>query len=262
MFDPVAAMEQIEFCLRILVMTKQRDGYMGLVLLAAGMGILWCGLEASSGESTPAADATPRVQSHHDATVRHSFADVQHWIAVFDDPARDAWQKPAEVVKALEIRRGMCVADLGAGTGYFSRYLSTAVGERGTVFAVDTEPNLVVHLRERAEHEQTPNVVPILASADNPRLPGGMVDLVLIVDTVHHIDDRVEYLRRLQLALKPGGRVVVIDFKKEADVPVGPPAEHRLARAQVVEEFQRAGYQLAAAPEVLQYQYFLIFRPA
>ena len=198
---------------------------------------------------------------HHDATVRHSFADVPHWIAVFDDPARDAWQKPAEVVQALEIRRGMCVADLGAGTGYFSRYLSAAVGERGTVFAIDTEPNLVVYLRERAEREQRPNVVPILASADNPRLPAGMVDLVLIVDTVHHIDDRVDYTRRLQRALKPGGRVVVIDFKKDADISVGPPAEHRLARAQVIEEFQSAGYKLIAAPEVLPYQYFLIFQP-
>ncbi len=242
-------------------MTNQRDGYAGSVLLAAGVAALWCGLGASSGAITLAADATPPPQGHHDATVRHSFADVQHWIAVFDDPARDAWQKPAGVMQALDIRRGMCVADLGAGTGYFSRYLSAAVGDSGTVFAVDTEPNLVVHLRERAEREQTPNVVPLLASADNPRLPAGMVDVVLIVDTVHHIDDRVEYLRRLRRALKRGGRVVVIDFKKDADVPVGPPAEHRLARAQVVEEFQSAGYQLAAAPEVLPYQYFLVFRP-
>jgi ubiquinone/menaquinone biosynthesis C-methylase UbiE len=240
----------------------QRDESTTMVMVAAGTVALWCLLGASSGVGTPAADATPPTQAHHDATVRHSFADVQHWVAVFDDPARDAWQKPAEVVQALEIRRGMCVADLGAGTGYFSRYLSAAVGERGTVFAVDTEPNLVVHLRERAEHERTPNIVPILASADNPRLPAGMVDLVLIVDTAHHIDDRVEYLRRLQRALKPGGRVVVIDFKKDAEVPVGPPTEHRLARAQVVEEFQSAGYRLFAAPEVLPYQYFLIFHPA
>jgi ubiquinone/menaquinone biosynthesis C-methylase UbiE len=243
-------------------MTMQGDDRTTLVLLAAGVAVLWCRLGTPHGASSPAAEATPPAQAHHDATVRHSFADVQHWIAVFDDPARDAWQKPAEVVQALEIRRGMCVADLGAGTGYFSRYLSAAVGERGTVFAVDTEPNLVVHLRERAERERMPNIVPILASADNPRLPAGMIDLVLIVDTAHHIDDRVNYLRRLQQALKPGGHVVVIDFKKDADVPVGPPVEHRLARAQIVEEFRSASYRLVAAPEVLPYQYFLIFQPA
>src|SRR5439155_11893940 len=100
----------------------------------------------------------------HDATARHSFADVEHWVGVFDDPARDAWQKPRELVAALGVRPGMTVADLGAGTGYFSRYLSSAVGPRGTVFAVDVEPNLVVHLRDRAEKEKTDNVVPVLAS--------------------------------------------------------------------------------------------------
>src|SRR5262245_44387204 len=128
---------------------QEGDAYTTFLLLAAGIGVLWCGSAASYGESTPAPEATRAVQPQHDATVRHSFEDVQHWIAVFDDPARDAWQKPAEVAQTLEIRRGMCVADLGAGTGYFSRYLSAAVGESGTVFAVDAEPNLVVHLRER-----------------------------------------------------------------------------------------------------------------
>jgi len=103
----------------------------------------------------------------HDATARHSFADVEHWTKVFDDPKRDEWQKPAQLVEALEIAPGMCVADLGAGTGYFSRYLSQAVGEHGTVLAVDPEPNLVVHLRARAETERTANVIPILASLDN-----------------------------------------------------------------------------------------------
>jgi ubiquinone/menaquinone biosynthesis C-methylase UbiE len=209
---------------------------------------------ASSGQAHP-------LHGAHDATARHSFENVQHWVSIFDDPARDAWQKPAGVVEALQLRPGMCVADLGAGTGYFSSYLAAAVGEGGTVFAVDTEPNLVAHLRERAEHEHTPHVVPILASADNPRLPVGAVDVVLIVDTVHHIDDRINYLRRLRHVLKPGGRIAVIDFKKQ-DIPVGPPPEHKLAREQIVEEFGRAGYRLVSEPDILPYQYFLIFQPS
>src|SRR5438094_7691675 len=149
--------------------------YATSALLAAAVAMLLCGREVSYGASPPAADATPADQAHHNATARHSFADVQHWIAVFDDPARDAWQKPAEVVRALEIQRGMCVADLGAGTGYFSRYLAAAVGRSGSVLAVDPEPNMVAYLRARAEREHTDNVVPILASADNPRLPVGSV---------------------------------------------------------------------------------------
>jgi ubiquinone/menaquinone biosynthesis C-methylase UbiE len=205
----------------------------------------------------------PTTAPHRDAaTAHHSFEDVQHWVSVFDDPARDGWQKPAEVVQALEIRPGMRVADLGAGTGYFIRYLSGAVGDAGSVFAIEVEPNLITHLRERAEKEQTRNVVPILASADNPRLPAGMVDVVLIVDTLHHIDDRIAYLRRLRHVLKPGGRIVVIDFKKDDDIPVGPPREHRLARDGVVAEFRSAGYRLAAEPQILPYQYFLVFQSA
>jgi len=195
----------------------------------------------------------------HDATARHSFADVAHWSAVFDDPGRDVWQKPQAVVDALAIKPGMNVADLGAGTGYFSRYLSVAVGPSGTVFAVDPELNLVAQLRKRAEQEHTANVVPVLASLDNPRLPARDVDLILIVDTLHHIDDRITYLRRLERFLHPHGRVVVIDFKKE-EIPVGPPPAHKLARTDVLGEFDSAGYRLVGEPQILPYQYFLIFQ--
>ena len=194
------------------------------------------------------------------ATSHRTFEDVPAWTAVFDDPARDAWQKPRELVAALGIRPGMTVADLGAGTGYFSRYLSGAVGAEGSVLAVDTEPNLVARLRERAEQEATPNVTPILASFDNPRLPAGAVDLVLIVDTYHHLDARLGYLRRLRHVLKPDGRVAVVDWQAY-DIPVGPERDHKLSREQVVDEMRAAGYRLVAEPGVLPYQYTLIFAP-
>jgi ubiquinone/menaquinone biosynthesis C-methylase UbiE len=196
----------------------------------------------------------------HDATSHRSFADVEAWSRVFDDPARDEWQKPAALVGALALAPGATVADLGAGTGYLSRHLAAAVGPDGTVLAVDTEPNLVRHLRDRAERERTPTVVPILASADNPRLPAGAVDVILVLDTYHHVDDRVAYARRLRRFLRPGGRVAVVDWHKRP-LPVGPPMDHKLAREHVVEEMGLAGYALAAEPEVLPYQYFLVFRP-
>jgi ubiquinone/menaquinone biosynthesis C-methylase UbiE len=205
-----------------------------------------------------AAGVPAAARGPHDATARHSFENVAHWQSVFDDPKRDTWQKPAELVRVLGIEPGMVVADLGAGTGYFSRYLSAVVGERGTVFAVDPEPNLVAHLRARAEQEHTVNVVPVLASFNNPRLPAQGVDLVLIVDTFHHIDDRLTYFRHLQRALTPRGRVAIVDFKKEP-LPVGPPPEHKLARDQVIDEMQSAGYAFAAESQVLPYQYVLIF---
>ncbi len=210
--------------------------------------------------STPVAAASP-THVPFAATSRHPFDDVAHWSSVFDDPARDAWQKPHEVLRALDLRPGMTVADLGAGTGYFSRYLSAAVGTTGTVFATDTEPNLVARLRERAEQEQTANITPVLASFDDPRLPAGALDLVLIVDTFHHLDARLEYLRRLRRTLKPRGRVAIVDWQAE-ELPIGPSVEHKLPREQVIAEMQAAGYRLVAEPRILPYQYLLVFAAA
>ena len=201
----------------------------------------------------------PAAAGPHDATSRHSFDDVDHWTAVFDDPERDAWQKPDALVEALDLEPGMTVADLGAGTGYMSRRLSKAVGPRGTVFAVDPEPKLVAHLRARAERERTANVVPVLGSTDNPRLPTAGVDLVLILDTYHHLDDRLRYFRDLARVLRPRGRVAVVDWHKRP-LPVGPALDHKLSREQVVSEMTAAGWVLTAESDLLPYQYFLIFR--
>jgi ubiquinone/menaquinone biosynthesis C-methylase UbiE len=203
--------------------------------------------------------AATAVAGPHDATSHRSFADVESWTKVFDDPARDEWQKPAALVSALGLAPGATVADLGAGTGYLSRYLAASVGPGGTVLAVDTEPNLVRHLRDRAEKERTPNVVPVLASADNPRLPAGGVDVVLILDSYHHLDDRLTYARGLRRFLRPDGRIAIIDWQKRP-LPVGPEMDHKLAREHVLDEMNQAGYELAAEPDVLPYQYFLIFR--
>ncbi len=138
--------------------------------------------------------------------------------------------------------------------------LSAAVGADGTVFAVELEPNLVTYLRDRAERERTRNVVPILASADDPRLPAGFLDVVLIVDTYHHVDDRIAYFRNLRRALRPAGRVAIVDWQKRP-LPVGPEMDHKLARETVVDEMSQAGYRLADEPGILPYQYFLVFTP-
>ena len=196
----------------------------------------------------------------HDATAHHPFTGVEKWVAIFDDPKRDEWQKPQQVVDALGLRPGQIVADLGAGTGYFERYLSKAVAPGGFVLAIDTEPEMVEHLGERALKEKTPNVVPVLARPEEPFLPPGRADCVLIVDTYHHIDDRLEYFRRMRATLAPSGRVVVIDFHKR-DMPVGPPLQHKLAREFVLDEMKQAGFRLADEKTFLPYSYFLIFQP-
>ena len=196
----------------------------------------------------------------HDATVRHSFDDVAKWVQVFDDPGRDAWQKPEVVLDRLGVKPGMVVADVGAGTGYFSVRLAHAVGPEGRVLAVDVEPNLVDYMKDRAAKERLPQMVPVLVPPDDPKLPPRGVDLVLIVDTWHHIDDRLSYLAKLAAGLKPGGRVAVVDFKK-GDFPVGPPDAHKLASEAIAEEFRSAGWAVTKSWEDLPYQYVLVFTP-
>ena len=124
---------------------------------------------------------------------------------MFDDPKRDGWQKPHEVIQALALKPDATVADIGAGTGYFSVRLAHRV-PKGKVYAVDLEPDMVRHLAARAKREQLPNVLAVQAAPDDPRLPQ-KVDLVLLVDTYHHLGDPVRYFSALKQGLAPQGRV-------------------------------------------------------
>jgi cyclopropane fatty-acyl-phospholipid synthase-like methyltransferase len=193
------------------------------------------------------------AQSPH--THQHTFRDAERWAHVFDDPERDAWQKPHAVIQALALEPGAVVADLGAGTGYFSARLARML-PRGTVYAVDLEPDMVKYLAARAEREGLKNMKAIAAAPDDPRLPA-RVDLVLLVDTYHHVEDRSRYFRRLAASLEPGGRVAVIDFR--LDSPTGPPKSARIAPQQVKAELAAAGYALREEHAFLPYQYFLVF---
>jgi ubiquinone/menaquinone biosynthesis C-methylase UbiE len=219
---------------------------------------------ASSGDPAPGTAPVPAApeghEGSHDATMHHAFTDAEGWSKVFDAADRDDWQKPADVVAGLAIRPGMIVADLGAGTGYFESRLSSAVGPAGLVLAIDPEPDMVKHLGGRARKDGLGNVLPVLGLPDEPFLPRGRVDRVLIVDTYHHIDDRLAYFGRMRDALAPGGRIAVVDFHKRP-LPVGPPPEHKLEREFVVNEMTQAGWRLADEKTSLPYQYFLIFEP-
>jgi len=190
------------------------------------------------------------------ATHQHSFGDAEKWSHVFDDPQRDAWQKPHEVIRALALDRRAVVADLGAGTGYFSARLANML-KQGRVYAVDIEPAMVKHLAERAKRERLANLIALQGSPTDPRLPE-KVDLVLLVDVYHHVEERPAYFRRLRAALKPGGQVAIIDFR--LDSPEGPPREARIPPEQVKAELTQAGYDLAAEYGFLPNQYFLLFR--
>jgi len=195
------------------------------------------------------------AQSPH--THQHSFSGAEQWAHVFDDPKRDTWQKPHEVIQALAPKPDAVIADVGSGTGYFAVRLANMV-PKGRVYGVDIEPDMVKYLAERAKREKRDNVVAIAGAPDDPRLPE-KADLILMVDVFHHIDDRARYFRNLRASLKPGGRIAIIDFRM--DSPEGPPKAARIAPEVVSAELSEAGYSLAAEHRFLPRQYFLVFAP-
>jgi ubiquinone/menaquinone biosynthesis C-methylase UbiE len=184
----------------------------------------------------------------------HPPASAEEYARVLDDPARDEWQKPQAVIKALLLRPGEAIADIGAGSGYFARRFARLGGK---VYAVDIDEGLLAIVRKNAPA----NLVTILAASDDPRLPEKSVDTIFFCDVLHHIENRAAYLPKLLKALKPGGRVVNIDFYKKP-LPVGPPEAMKLSEEQAIAEFKAAGFRLAKKLDLLPYQYFLEFVPA
>lgn len=193
------------------------------------------------------------------ATAENRYEGLQAALERYEPDGRADWQKPGRVLLLLAVAEGETVADLGTGTGFMIPTLSGAVGEVGKVYAVDLERELVDYAASRSDSPYD-NVVPVVAAPDDPKLPEGELDLILIVNTWHHIDKRRDYLRKLIAALAPGGRIAVIDWLDQP-TEIGPPVDHRLGRRRVVEEFSRE-LQLVGESVVLPYQYFLLFMRA
>ena len=200
-----------------------------------------------------------RAQEHAESA-HHGFEDTSHWARSFESPARAKWQKPAEVVRVLHLKPGQTVVDIGAGTGYFTRRFARAVGTSGKAIGLDIEPGMVAYMKADAKKLKLSNYEARLAKPNDPELEPQSVDVVFFCDVLHHIDDRVAYLRQIEPALKPGGRVAVLDFKKSA--PLGPPTTMKIARQEMIAEFKEAGYRLVGEHHFLPYQYFLEFEPS
>lgn len=192
--------------------------------------------------------------AHGPGAHQHAFTDAEAWTQVFDDPARDEWQRPDDVLRALALTPSMVVADVGAGTGYFSTRIARAVPQ-GEVLATDFEPDMVRFLKARAERETLPNLRAIQATERDSGLTAQSVDRVLIVNVWHHIDGREAYARHLAQTLKPGGRVLIVDFKVEAHR--GPPPQFRLAPEEVIAAFESVGLTAKVLPVDLPDQYIV-----
>ena len=228
------------------------SGQASCPMIRAIISILTVGIAIILMSAAAAQTIAPMQQQH----VGHSFDDAEKWAKVFDDPQRDALQKPDEVLDALHLQGTDKVADIGAGTGYFSVRIAKRV-PNGKVFAVDIEPDMLRYLGERAHREHLSVLVAVRATAASPNIPEP-VDVVLVVDTYHHIENRVSYFAKLRDSLVLNGRVAIVDFK--LDAPEGPPPEYRLPPERIISELDSAGYSLVETHTFLPRQYFLVFQ--
>lgn len=176
-----------------------------------------------------------------------------------EGPDRDEWQQPDRIMDALAIADGARVADIGAGGGWFTVRLARRVGPNGRVFAEDIQRQMIESIQRRVTREGLRNIEPILGTPLDPRLPAGL-DAALIVDTYPQLDDPVGLLTHVRAALRPSGRVGIVDFKKDSLGP-GPAIDERLEPEVIVRDAERAGLRLLAHETFLRYQYLLVFTP-
>jgi arsenite methyltransferase len=209
---------------------------------------------------------TPAILIGQDAVKRDQHQmhrlhrDPKAYIGALEDPKRDSYQKPHEVVHALALKPGEVIADIGAGSGYFTFHLARHVGPNGMVYAVDVSPDMIRHINRRIRDAKANNVVSVLAEPDDPLLPEQSVNRFFICDVWHHVENQTKYLSLMRKMLKAEGEVIMIDFHK-ADIPVGPPLRMRIAREDLLNQMESNGFRLKQEHTFLPYQYFLVFAP-
>lgn len=193
----------------------------------------------------------------HESDGHHApFRDIAHWIEVLENPMREEGQRTAEIIAHLGLQPDDVVVDIGAGTGHFAIRIAQAYPDV-KVLAVDTEPEMIAYLKARSIERNLANLEPVLIDPSRPKLPV-KANLALIVHTLHHIDNRIDYLMALKESMASGARIAVIEFAQDAEE--GPPEELRMADADVVDVFSQVGYTPEQKLYFLPNQYFLIFR--
>jgi predicted methyltransferase len=179
-------------------------------------------------------------------------------LGILEGPDRVSWQQPGRVMDALGIGDGSVVADLGAGGGWFTIRLARRVGPNGLVYAEDVQPQMIEAIERRLQREGLRNVRTILGEHDDPRLPPSALDAALMVDAYHEVEDRVSFLQNVGKALKPRGRLGIIEYRKDGLGP-GPPLDQRIEPAAVIADARAAGLRLLASDDSLPFQYLLVF---
>jgi len=176
-----------------------------------------------------------------------------------DRAERETEERPSRAVQELKLAAGMTVVDFGAGSGYYTERLARAVGPTGKVLAVDLQPEMLQMVGARAKRLGLTNVELVRSTEDDPRLPQGTADLILMVDVYHELAEPQRMLRQMKAALSPRGRIAIVEFRKEdPNVPIR--EEHKMSVQQAVQEFGAEGYVLDRRVDSLPWQHLLLFR--
>jgi SAM-dependent methyltransferase len=182
------------------------------------------------------------------------FGGCETWL---ERPEREQEENPEGALDALKLKPGMTVADVGAGTGYMSLKLARRVGPSGKVYAEDVQPEMLQKVRENAAKAKASNIVTVQGSYTDPMLPKGQVDLILLVDVYHEFSEPQRMLRGIHAALKPDGRLVLLEYRKEdPSIPIR--EEHKMTVAEVKTELEAEGFKLSRVIETLPRQHILI----
>jgi predicted methyltransferase len=213
--------------------------------------VLVCSVALAIGCRKHAATAVSAGDHRH-----HPFTNPEGLAAKWNDPGRDEWQHPHEIVASLALEPGSTVADIGAGTGYMVAHLSKAVGERGRVVAIDASAAMIEYLSGHTKDLGPATIVPQKTSNANPDLKNDSLDGVLTLDTWHHIGGREAYAKKVYMGLKRGGRFVVVDH--DFDATAGPPKEMRLRSEQVSRELEAAGFRVETLRESMPSHFMVV----
>jgi ubiquinone/menaquinone biosynthesis C-methylase UbiE len=176
-----------------------------------------------------------------------------------DRPEREAEERPSRAIQDLKLEPGMVVADFGAGSGYYTERLARAVGPTGRVLAVDLQPEMLQMVGTRAKKLGLTNIELVRSTPDDPHLPPGVVDLILMVDVYHELAAPQRVLRVMKASLSPRGRIAILEFRKE-DPKIPIREEHKMSVQQAVQEFGAEGYELDRRVDSLPWQHLLVFK--
>jgi len=233
-------------------------------LMLASLTVVFAGQQVQQAPAPPSTTSTttqapPATPGVHPISGRRYAAYMSYQGAEWlDREERDIEEEPDRALDALGLKRGDVVADVGAGSGYMSVRMAKRVGNEGRVYAEDIQPEMIALLNKRLTKEKVANVVPILGLITDPKLPEATMDLILLVDVYHEFSEPQQMLRGLRAALKPGGRLVLLEYRKEdPNVPIR--LEHKMTVAEAKMELEAEGFTLTKADERLPRQHILIF---